>query len=90
LTLPVGEGLLYVQPVFLQSSASGGGTQYPLLQMVLVSFGDKIGFAPTLDEALDLVFGGDSGADAGDATVTDDSGASGTADAEVAEDPAAE
>ena len=90
LTLPVGEGLLYVQPVFLQSSASGGGTQYPLLQMVLVSFGDKIGFAPTLDEALDLVFGGDSGADAGDATVTDDSAASGTADAEGSEDPAAE
>ena len=71
LTLPVGGGLLYVQPVYLQSSASGGGTQYPLLQMVLVSFGEKIGFAPTLDEALDLVFGGDSGATAGDASVSD-------------------
>ncbi len=85
LTLPIGGGLLYVQPVYLQSSASGGGTQYPLLQMVLVSFGDKIGFAPTLDEALDLVFGGDSGANAGDASVTDNSGASGTADTETGE-----
>ena len=72
LTLPVGGGLLYVQPVYLRSSAAGGGTQYPLLQMVLVSFGDKIGFAPTLDQALDEVFGGDSGAKAGDATVSDD------------------
>jgi len=85
LTLPVGEGLLYVQPVYLQSSASGGGTQYPLLQMVLVSFGDKIGFAPTLDEALDLVFGGDSGAQAGDAEVTDPDGVAGTADTETGE-----
>ena len=81
LTLPVGGGLLYVQPVYLQSSQTGGGTQYPLLQMVLVSFGEKIGFAPTLDEALDLVFGGDSGADAGDAEVVDPDAPSGTADA---------
>ena len=42
--------------------------------MVLVSFGEKIGFAPTLDEALDLVFGGDSGAEAGDAEVIDPDG----------------
>lgn len=83
LTLPVGGGLLYVQPVYLQSSSAGGGTQYPLLQMVLVSFGDKIGFAPTLDEALDLVFGGDSGANAGDASVSDTGGASGAVDAET-------
>lgn len=66
LTLPVGGGLLYVQPVYVQASS---GTQYPLLQHVLVSFGDEIGFAPTLDAALDQVFGGDSGAAAGDADV---------------------
>ncbi|MFD1507492.1 UPF0182 family protein [Georgenia yuyongxinii] len=66
LTLPVGGGLLYVQPVYVQSAA---GTSYPLLQRVLVAFGDEIGFASTLDEALDQVFGGDSGAAAGDAGV---------------------
>ena len=64
LTLPVGGGLLYVQPVYVQASE---GTRFPLLQKVLVAFGDKIGFADTLDGALDQVFGGDSGADAGDA-----------------------
>ncbi|MFI2754770.1 UPF0182 family protein [Cellulomonas sp. P22] len=63
LTLPVGGGLLYVQPVYVQSST---GTKFPLLQRVLVAFGDEIGFAPTLDEALDQVFGGDSGTNAGD------------------------
>ncbi|MEE6273648.1 UPF0182 family membrane protein [Georgenia wangjunii] len=66
LTLPVGGGLLYVQPVYVQASA---GTQYPLLQRVLVAFGDEIGFASTLTEALDEVFGGDSGAEGGDADV---------------------
>jgi uncharacterized membrane protein (UPF0182 family) len=32
-----------------------------LLQKVLVSFGDQIGFSDTLKGALDQVFGGDSG-----------------------------
>ncbi|WP_115787909.1 UPF0182 family protein [Arthrobacter silvisoli] len=63
LTLPVGGGLLYVQPVYLKST---GETSYPTLQRVLVAFGDKVGFAATLDEALDELFGGDSGAQAGD------------------------
>lgn len=63
LTLPVGGGLLYVQPVYVKST---GTTSYPTLQRVLVAFGDKIGFAPTLDKALDDLFGGNSGAQAGD------------------------
>jgi len=63
LTLPVGGGLLYVQPVYVRST---GDTSYPLLRKILVSFGDKIAFEDTLDEALDALFGGDSGAEAGD------------------------
>ena len=69
LTLPVGGGLLYVQPVYVQAQS---GTQFPLLRKVLVSFGDEVQLADTLDEALDLVFGGDSGAEAGDAEVKED------------------
>lgn len=64
LTLPLGGGLVYVQPVYVKSS---GSTSFPLLKKVLVAFGDQVGFADTLDEALDQVFGGDSGAAAGDA-----------------------
>ena len=66
LTLPVGGGLLYVQPVYVQSTS---GTVYPLLRKVLVSFGDQIAFEDTLDGALDTLFGGDSGASAGDGDV---------------------
>ncbi|GLB66945.1 UPF0182 family membrane protein [Arthrobacter mangrovi] len=63
LTLPVGGGILYVQPVYVQSS---GASSYPTLRRVLVSFGEEVGFAPTLSEALDQVFQGDSGATTGD------------------------
>ncbi|WP_022900654.1 UPF0182 family protein [Humibacter albus] len=76
LTVPVGGGLLYVEPVYVQSS---GSTSYPLLQKVLVAFGDKIAFEDTLDDALDVLFGGDSGATAGDkgAGSSSDTGQSG-------------
>ena len=83
LTLPVGDGLLYVEPVYVQST---GETAYPTLQRVLVAFGDEIGFAPTLDEALDQVFEGNSGVttrDAGSGTgdlPVDGSGGSGGCD----------
>ena len=59
LTLPVGNGLLYVQPVYVR--ATGNSSAYPLLQKVLVSFGDVIGFDSSLKGALDQVFGGNSG-----------------------------
>jgi len=72
LTLPVGGGLLYVQPVFVQSS---GATKLPTLQKVLVSFGNDIAFEDTLTEALDSLFGGDAGATGGDNDVTPTPGA---------------
>ena len=67
LTLPVGGGFLYVQPVFVQASS---GTQLPQLQKVLVAFGQQVAFENTLNEALDALFGGDSGATTGDEDVT--------------------
>ena len=63
LTLPVGGGLLYVQPVYVRATSNSAA--YPLLQKVLVSFGDQIGFDDTLKGALDQVFGGNSGTAAG-------------------------
>ena len=63
LTLPVGNGLLYVQPVYVKATSNAAA--YPLLQKVLVSFGDVIGFDNSLKGALDQVFGGNSGTGAG-------------------------
>lgn len=59
LTLPVGNGLLYVQPVYIQRSAVEGS--YPVLQFVIASFGDKVGFGQTLDEALKVALGLEEG-----------------------------
>jgi uncharacterized membrane protein (UPF0182 family) len=87
LTLPVGGGLLYVQPVFVQASS---GTQLPQLQKVLVAFGNEVAFEDTLSEALDALFGGDSGAAAGDDDVepTDPVDPADPADPADPEDPA--
>jgi uncharacterized membrane protein (UPF0182 family) len=55
LTLPVGNGLLYVQPVYtLREEGSGN---FPALRFVLVSFGSDVGVGSTLSAALDDVLG---------------------------------
>jgi uncharacterized membrane protein (UPF0182 family) len=74
LTLPVGNGLLYVQPVYVK--ATGNASAYPLLQKVLVSFGDVIGFDSSVKGALDQVFGGNSGTTSGSTTTATTSNSS--------------
>ncbi|HEU4541932.1 MAG TPA: UPF0182 family protein [Jiangellaceae bacterium] len=72
LTLPVGGGLMYVQPVYVQQSGATAAT-FPVLRRVLVSFGERVGFASTLQEALDDVFLGEAGIDTGEPeTVAED------------------
>ncbi|WP_254920854.1 UPF0182 family membrane protein [Blastococcus mobilis] len=72
LTLPIGEdGLLYVEPLYVQGT---GENSFPLLQKVLVNYGDRVGYANTLSEALDQVFGagaGESAVDSGEAPTPD-------------------
>ncbi|MCA1825040.1 MAG: UPF0182 family protein [Frankia sp.] len=58
LTLPVGGGLLYIQPVYVESRGVSG---FPQLRRVLVGFGDKIGYADTLREALEQALGAGAG-----------------------------
>ena len=76
LTLPVGGGLLYVQPVYVKATANSAA--YPLLQKVLVSFGDQIGYDDTLKGALDQVFGGNSGTTLSSGTKTSTIGTTNT------------
>lgn len=61
ITLPVADGFLYVEPVYIRQRNQGS---YPQLARVLVSFGAKIGFDSTLNGALDQVFGSGTGASA--------------------------
>ncbi len=50
LTLPLGDSFLYVEPLYVQSTASA--SSYPTLQRVLVTYGDKIGYGASLADAL--------------------------------------
>ncbi|WP_084342806.1 UPF0182 family membrane protein [Janibacter corallicola] len=63
MALPVGEGFLHVEPIYLSSSS---GTSYPQLRIVIVTFGGKVAWAQNLDAALDQLFGGDAGVSAED------------------------
>jgi uncharacterized protein len=49
LTLPIGQQLLYVQPIYLEGRA---GATYPTLQKVLVGYGNKVGYGDRFDQAL--------------------------------------
>lgn len=72
LTLPIGGGLLYAQPIYTQRQGSNGS--YPALSFVVVRFGDTVSIGVTLQEALDLAFGGDAGANTSEEGVPDSPG----------------
>jgi uncharacterized protein len=60
LTLPLGDSFLYVEPLYVQATS---GSSFPTLQRVLVTYGDKIGYGATLDDALtDIRLGRATGA----------------------------
>jgi uncharacterized protein len=63
LTLPVSQGgLLYVEPVYASPGASDAASSYPRLIRVAMMYNDKVGYGPTVSNALTALFG--PGADA--------------------------
>ncbi|GAB3487436.1 hypothetical protein GCM10027440_33110 [Nocardiopsis coralliicola] len=60
LTLPFGDGLLYVEPLYVQAGG-GGDASYPLLQQVMVGFGEEVAIGSNLQEALNNLFEGGEG-----------------------------
>jgi uncharacterized membrane protein (UPF0182 family) len=68
LSLPVAGGLLYVEPVYVK--AAGGSGSYPLLQKVLVSFGNNIGFQSTYSAAIASLVGAPPGSSSSGSTGT--------------------
>ncbi|MBO0815531.1 MAG: UPF0182 family protein, partial [Actinobacteria bacterium] len=62
ITIPVGGGLLYIEPVYVTANAAGSTGSYPSLQRVFAFYaGHPVGFQPTLQEALTQVFTGTLG-----------------------------
>jgi hypothetical protein len=56
-TLPVGGGLVYFEPVYVSQSQTGSSGAYPTLQDVLVYYDGQVGFGTNLQNALQSVFG---------------------------------
>lgn len=54
LVIPIEDSILYIEPVFLEATEKG---TLPQLQRVIVAFGDRLTMQPTLDEALEVIFG---------------------------------
>ncbi|MDN3243393.1 UPF0182 family membrane protein [Glycomyces tritici] len=55
LALPVGDGILYLEPMYLRRQAGGQGEDLPRLTNVAISYGGYVGFAPTFEEAVEMV-----------------------------------
>jgi uncharacterized membrane protein (UPF0182 family) len=53
IAVPIENSFLYVVPVYLTAA----GTDFPQLKRVIVISGDKVAMEPTLDEAIQSVFG---------------------------------
>ena len=54
IVIPIEDSLLYVEPIYLKSDTE---SNFPEMKMVVVSFGDKILMEPTLDKAIESLFG---------------------------------
>ncbi len=55
--IPVEDALLYVEPVYLEATS----TSLPEVKRVVMFYGDKVAYEPTLAEALDSLFGPGAG-----------------------------
>ena len=55
LALPVGDGILYLEPMYLRRQAGGEGEDLPRLTNVAISYGGYVGFAPTFEDAVAMV-----------------------------------
>lgn len=53
LVIPLGETIIYVEPLYLQAT----GSNLPELRRVIVAFGNRLAMAETLEQALDALFG---------------------------------
>ena len=54
--VPINDSLLYIEPIYLEASNSA----IPEVKRVIVAYEDKIAYEPTLEAALESLFGGEN------------------------------
>lgn len=77
--IPIEDSLIYVEPVYLEASNSS----LPEVKRVIVAYGDRIAYEPTLTEALDSLFGSGSSSLSGEEEPTDKPGDDGMSQANI-------
>ncbi len=58
LVIPIEDSIIYVEPLYLEATERG---TLPQLQRVIVAYGDQLTMKETLEEAIDEIFGTDTG-----------------------------
>ena len=58
LVVPVQNAVMYVEPLYLVAE---GGSSIPELKRVIVAYSDHVAMEPTLEDALNVIFGGQAG-----------------------------
>lgn len=53
--IPIEDSLLYIEPIYLEAS----NTAIPEVKRIIIAYGDRIAYEPTLTEALKSLFGSD-------------------------------
>ncbi|MGH9563632.1 MAG: hypothetical protein ACRD3S_19435, partial [Terracidiphilus sp.] len=71
LVVPVQNAVMYVEPLYL---AAEGGSSIPELKRVIVAYSDHAVMEPSLGEALNVIFGGQTGETAENAGATSTTG----------------
>jgi uncharacterized protein len=60
MTVPLGGGLLYTQPLYVSEDAAGSAGAYPALRRVFAYYNGQVGYSPTLAGALAQALGATS------------------------------
>jgi uncharacterized protein len=58
IALPLGGGLLYEEPIYIQAAGGTGSGSYPTLKRAFAFFDGQVGYGPTLQNALGQIFAG--------------------------------
>jgi uncharacterized protein len=58
IALPLGGGLLYEEPIYIQAAGGTGSGSYPTQKRAFVFFDGQVGYGPTLQNALGQIFAG--------------------------------
>ncbi|QSB06065.1 UPF0182 family protein [Natronoglycomyces albus] len=55
LALPIGNGIMYMEPMYLRRESAGSAVSLPVLRKVAINYGPYVGYEDTFEDALESV-----------------------------------